>query len=120
VAVGLTTLTGPGIALAAGAPPGLVPARAQTGFITGLSHRACVLWSRLSYRFPDTSSRYRARRPQPRLARRWARVAGLFAAVGAVSGTLLSVEMSLLWPGMMAARRRFQRETDWRHRLDRA
>ena len=39
--------------------------------------------------------------PQPRLARRWARVAGLFVAVGAVSGTVLSFEMGLLWPGLM-------------------
>jgi len=38
---------------------------------------------------------------QPRLARRWARVAGLFVAVGAVSGTVLSFEMGLLWPGLM-------------------
>lgn len=35
MAVGLTTLTGPGVALAAGAPPGLVPARAQTGLSLG-------------------------------------------------------------------------------------
>jgi hypothetical protein len=39
--------------------------------------------------------------PQPRLARRWQRVAGLFVAVGAVSGTVLSFEMGLLWPGLM-------------------
>jgi len=35
VAIGLTTLTGPGVALAAGAPPGLVPARAQTALSLG-------------------------------------------------------------------------------------
>jgi cytochrome bd ubiquinol oxidase subunit I len=35
VAVGLTTLTGPGVALAAGAPPGLVPARAQMALSLG-------------------------------------------------------------------------------------
>jgi len=28
-------------------------------------------------------------------------VAGLFVAVGAVSGTVLSFEMGLLWPGLM-------------------
>ena len=38
---------------------------------------------------------------QPRLARRWARVAGLFVAVGVVSGTVLSFEMGLLRPGLM-------------------
>jgi cytochrome d ubiquinol oxidase subunit I len=35
------------------------------------------------------------------LARRWARVAGVLFAVGAVSGTILSFEMGLLWPGLM-------------------
>ena len=35
------------------------------------------------------------------LARRWAKVAGVLFAVGAVSGTILSFEMGLLWPGLM-------------------
>ncbi|MET7462406.1 cytochrome ubiquinol oxidase subunit I [Nonomuraea sp. NPDC005501] len=35
------------------------------------------------------------------LARRWARAMGVLFAVGAVSGTILSFEMGLLWPGMM-------------------
>jgi cytochrome bd ubiquinol oxidase subunit I len=35
------------------------------------------------------------------LARRWARAMGLLFAVGAVSGTILSFEMGLLWPGLM-------------------
>ncbi|MFF4194998.1 cytochrome ubiquinol oxidase subunit I [Nonomuraea sp. NPDC001831] len=35
------------------------------------------------------------------LARRWARALGVLFAVGAVSGTILSFEMGLLWPGMM-------------------
>jgi cytochrome bd ubiquinol oxidase subunit I len=35
------------------------------------------------------------------LARRWARGMGVLFAVGAVSGTILSFEMGLLWPGMM-------------------
>jgi cytochrome d ubiquinol oxidase subunit I len=34
------------------------------------------------------------------LARRWSHVAGLTFAVGAVSGTVLSFEMGLLWPGL--------------------
>ena len=37
-----------------------------------------------------------------RLARRWARAMGVLFAVGAVSGTILSFEMGLLWPGLMA------------------
>ncbi|MGC5022760.1 cytochrome ubiquinol oxidase subunit I [Micromonospora sp. DT47] len=36
-----------------------------------------------------------------RLARRWATVMGVLFAVGAVSGTILSFEMGLLWPGLM-------------------
>jgi cytochrome d ubiquinol oxidase subunit I len=35
------------------------------------------------------------------LARRWAKAMGVLFAVGAVSGTVLSFEMGLLWPGMM-------------------
>lgn len=36
------------------------------------------------------------------LARRWSKVAAVLFAVGAVSGTILSLEMGLLWPGMMS------------------
>lgn len=36
-----------------------------------------------------------------RLARTWAKVAGVLFAVGAVSGTILSFEMGLLWPQLM-------------------
>jgi cytochrome d ubiquinol oxidase subunit I len=36
------------------------------------------------------------------LARRWARALGLLFAVGAVSGTILSIEMGVLWSGLMA------------------
>ncbi|MFG2099351.1 cytochrome ubiquinol oxidase subunit I [Micromonospora echinaurantiaca] len=36
-----------------------------------------------------------------RLARRWAKAMGVLFAVGAVSGTILSFEMGLLWPGLM-------------------
>ena len=35
------------------------------------------------------------------LARRWARTMGVLFAVGAVSGTILSFEMGILWPGLM-------------------
>src|SRR6195952_2225413 len=35
------------------------------------------------------------------LARRWSMVAGVLFAVGAVSGTVLSFELGLLWPGLM-------------------
>ncbi len=36
-----------------------------------------------------------------RLARRWSRIIAVTFAVGAVSGTVLSFEMGLLWPGLM-------------------
>jgi cytochrome bd ubiquinol oxidase subunit I len=36
------------------------------------------------------------------LARRWAKVLGLLFAVGAVSGTILSIEMGVLWSGLMS------------------
>jgi cytochrome d ubiquinol oxidase subunit I len=36
-----------------------------------------------------------------RLARRWSQAMGVLIAVGAVTGTVLSFEMSLLWPGLM-------------------
>ncbi|MGH3387734.1 MAG: cytochrome ubiquinol oxidase subunit I [Actinomadura sp.] len=42
-------------------------------------------------------------RAYTRLARRWAKAMGVLFAVGAVSGTILSFEMGLLWPGLMAA-----------------
>src|SRR6202050_348933 len=35
------------------------------------------------------------------LARRWSQVLGVLVAVGAVTGTVLSFEMGLLWPGLM-------------------
>ncbi len=45
---------------------------------------------------------YRTRDPNyGLLARRWAKAMGVLFAVGAVSGTILSFEMGLLWPGLM-------------------
>lgn len=35
------------------------------------------------------------------LAKRWSKIAGVLFAIGAVSGTILSFEMGLLWPGLM-------------------
>jgi cytochrome d ubiquinol oxidase subunit I len=37
-----------------------------------------------------------------RLAHRWAKAMGVLFAVGAVSGTILSFEMGVLWPGLMS------------------
>ncbi len=36
------------------------------------------------------------------LARKWAKAMGVLFAVGAVSGTILSFEMGMLWPGLMS------------------
>ena len=36
-----------------------------------------------------------------RLARRWSQAMGVLIAVGAVTGTVLSFELGLLWPGLM-------------------
>src|SRR5204862_1999250 len=36
-----------------------------------------------------------------RLARHWSQAMGVLIAVGAVTGTVLSFEMGLLWPGLM-------------------
>ncbi len=36
-----------------------------------------------------------------KLAKRWSKVAGVLFAIGAVSGTILSFEMGMLWPGLM-------------------
>jgi cytochrome d ubiquinol oxidase subunit I len=44
------------------------------------------------------------RRPDPvamTLARRWSQAMGVLVVVGAVTGTVLSFEMGLLWPGLM-------------------
>ena len=35
------------------------------------------------------------------LAKRWSKVAAVLFAIGAVSGTILSFELGLLWPGLM-------------------
>ncbi len=37
------------------------------------------------------------------LAKRWSKVAAVLFAIGAVSGTILSFEMGLLWPGLMSS-----------------
>jgi cytochrome bd ubiquinol oxidase subunit I len=37
-----------------------------------------------------------------RLAKRWPKASAVLFAIGAVSGTVLSFEMGLLWPGLTA------------------
>jgi cytochrome d ubiquinol oxidase subunit I len=43
----------------------------------------------------------RSDRVAMKLARRWSQALGVLVAVGAVTGTVLSFEMGLLWPGLM-------------------
>ena len=73
------------------------------GGVAGLAHRPGVFRRRL----PDHDLRGHRRgivRDDPvalGLAGRWAKVSAVLFAIGAVSGTVLSFEMGLLWPGLM-------------------
>ena len=50
---------------------------------------------------PSTARTAPATRRGWRLARRWAKAFGVLFAVGAVTGTVLSFELGLFWPGFM-------------------
>lgn len=90
-------------ALTASDPAGLLPAREQMALSLGwhivlasfgVAWPAMILvahW-RGVYRHDDVALG---------LAKRWAKVSGVLFAIGAVSGTVLSFEMGLLWPGLM-------------------
>lgn len=52
--------------------------------------------------FAEWRSRRRGDDVLMRLARKWSKAMGVLFAVGAVSGTILSFEMGMLWPGLMA------------------
>lgn len=100
---GLIPMTGVGVTLSAGAPPGLLPAREQMALSLGFH----IVLACFGVAFPAMIFLVHRRgivRNDPialRLARRWSKVAGLLFAVGAVSGTVLSFEMGVLWPGLM-------------------
>jgi cytochrome d ubiquinol oxidase subunit I len=93
----LSTLTA-----AADAPGQLLPARTQMGFTLG-TH---IILVPLGVVFPLMvliANYLGLRRNDPdylRLAERWSKVAAVTFAVGAVTGTVLSFEMGLLWPGL--------------------
>jgi cytochrome d ubiquinol oxidase subunit I len=101
--VSITVL--PGVtALAAGADPSqLLPAREQMAFTLGF-HIILVPFG-VAFTFITMIANYRAIRRDDAdallLAQRWSKVAAVLFAVGAVSGTVLSFEMGLLWPGLM-------------------
>ncbi|HEU0087729.1 MAG TPA: cytochrome ubiquinol oxidase subunit I [Pseudonocardiaceae bacterium] len=90
--------------LAEAATPDLFHARMQMAFSLGwhivvacfgVGFPALVLFAEWrSYRRADTA--------MFGLAHTWAKAMGVLFAVGAVSGTILSFEMGMLWPGLMA------------------
>ena len=96
-----------GLIVAVASPVGdeVVPARAQMaatlGFhiilaCLGIALPAIVLLAEfIGLRRPDEVALV--------LARRWSQAMGVLVAVGAVTGTVLSFEMGLLWPGLMRA-----------------
>lgn len=84
-------------------PPGLLPARQQMAFSLGWH----IVLACFGVAFPAMIYVVH-RRGLTRedtvalgLARRWATVSAILFAIGAVSGTVLSFEMGLLWPGLM-------------------
>ena len=84
-------------------PPQVLPARQQMAFTLGF-HIILVPFG-VAFTFLMLVANYRGIRRDDRtallLARRWSQVAAVLFAVGAVSGTVLSFEMGLLWPGLM-------------------
>jgi cytochrome d ubiquinol oxidase subunit I len=87
----------------AGEPSQLLPAREQMAFTLGF-HIILVPFG-VAFTFLMLIANYRGIRRGDEtamlLARRWSQVAGVLFAVGAVSGTVLSFELGLLWPGLM-------------------
>jgi cytochrome d ubiquinol oxidase subunit I len=84
-------------------PPGLLPAREQMAVSLGFH----IILSCFGVAFPAMIFVMHRRgivADDPialRLAKRWAKVSAVLFAIGAVSGTVLSFEMGLLWPGLM-------------------
>ena len=81
----------------------LLPARSQMAFTLGFH----IVLASLGVAFPAITliANYRGLRKGDEaaltLARRWSKVVAVLFAVGAVTGTVLSFEMGLLWPGLM-------------------
>ncbi len=100
----MTAVTLPSAVLAAaGDPSQLLPAREQMAFTLGF-HIILVPFG-VAFTFITMIANWRALRRDDQdalvLAQRWSKVAAVLFAVGAVSGTVLSFEMGLLWPGLM-------------------
>jgi cytochrome bd ubiquinol oxidase subunit I len=92
-----------GLLVSAGDPSQLLPAREQMAFTLGF-HIILVPFG-VAFTFIMMVANYRGLRRDDAeallLAKRWSQVAAVLFAVGAVSGTVLSFEMGLLWPGLM-------------------
>jgi cytochrome d ubiquinol oxidase subunit I len=90
-------------AVLAADPPQLLPAREQMAFTLGF-HIVLVPFG-VAFTFLMLVANYRGIRRGDQtallLARRWSQVAAVLFAVGAVSGTVLSFELGLLWPRLM-------------------
>ncbi|GAB3661756.1 cytochrome ubiquinol oxidase subunit I [Glycomyces tarimensis] len=90
-------------ALAAAEPAGLLPARQQMALSLGWH----IILACFGVAFPAMIFVMHLRgilRDDPvalGLAKRWAKISAVLFAIGAVSGTVLSFEMGLLWPGLM-------------------
>ena len=82
----------------------LLAARAQMAMSLGFHMVFAVVGMGMPLLMVLAERRFlRGRDPLDRdLARRWARGTAIMFAVGAVSGTVLSFELGLLWPGFMA------------------
>lgn len=99
----LWPMAAPGVLAEAATPGDFAAARTQMAFSLGwhiiiacfgVAMPALTLWAEWrGHRTGDVAYRL--------LARRWARTMGVLFAVGAISGTILSFEMGLLWPGLM-------------------
>jgi cytochrome d ubiquinol oxidase subunit I len=89
--------------LAAADPSQLLPAREQMAFTLGF-HIILVPFG-VAFTFITMVANWRGLRHDDAeamlLAQRWSQVAAVLFAVGAVSGTVLSFEMGLLWPTLM-------------------
>jgi cytochrome bd ubiquinol oxidase subunit I len=88
---------------AAGDPAQLLPAREQMAFTLGF-HIILVPFG-VAFTFLMLVANYRGiRRGDANallLAERWSKVSAVLFSVGAVSGTVLTFELGLLWPGLM-------------------
>ncbi|HEY9394271.1 MAG TPA: cytochrome ubiquinol oxidase subunit I [Nocardioides sp.] len=90
------------LAFATEEPAGLLPARQQMAFSLGWHIiLACFGVAFPSMIFVVHLLGLRGNEVALVLAKRWAKVSAVLFAIGAVSGTVLSFEMGLLWPGLM-------------------